>query len=167
MFPFSSHSFLVALALSFQKQPISYSLLINPSSLFSIQQETGEISLTRVLDYESDQHRYLLLVRASESQDSLSSAAEVGPLELPCSGFSELQCGGMSCGTKHWAELVCGGSAELNYPELYCVGLLAEPEALGRTQDRLEGLYPQGGLGASKHPLEQAKDSGLGNRGLF
>ncbi|XP_023671737.2 neural-cadherin isoform X2 [Paramormyrops kingsleyae] len=69
--------FLVALALSFQKQPISYSLLINPSSLFSIQQETGEISLTRVLDYESDQHRYLLLVRASESQDSLSSAAEV------------------------------------------------------------------------------------------
>uniref|UniRef100_A0A8C9S0B3 Si:ch211-186j3.6 n=1 Tax=Scleropages formosus TaxID=113540 RepID=A0A8C9S0B3_SCLFO len=69
--------FLVALALSFQKQPISYSLLINPSSLFSIQQETGEISLTRTIDYESDQHRYLLLVRASESQESLSSAAEV------------------------------------------------------------------------------------------
>ncbi|KAL4613634.1 neural-cadherin-like [Arapaima gigas] len=69
--------FLVALALSFQKQPISYSLLINPSSLFSIQQDTGEISLTRAVDYESDQHRYLLLVRAGEGHDSLSSAAEV------------------------------------------------------------------------------------------
>ncbi|XP_066511028.1 neural-cadherin-like [Hoplias malabaricus] len=69
--------FLVTPALSFQKQPITYSLLINPSSLFSIQQETGEISLTRSIDYETDQHRYLLLVRASENKDSLSSAAEV------------------------------------------------------------------------------------------
>ncbi|KAG9352523.1 hypothetical protein JZ751_020937 [Albula glossodonta] len=69
--------FLVVPAVSFQKQTLSYSLLINPSSLFSIQQETGEISLTRTIDFESDQHRYLLLVRASESQDSLSSAAEV------------------------------------------------------------------------------------------
>ncbi|KAI1904104.1 hypothetical protein AGOR_G00002230 [Albula goreensis] len=69
--------FLVTPAVSFQKQPLSYSLLINPSSLFSIQQDTGEISLTRTIDFESDQHRYLLLVRASESQDSLSSAAEV------------------------------------------------------------------------------------------
>ncbi|XP_036399302.1 neural-cadherin-like [Megalops cyprinoides] len=69
--------FLVAPAVSFQKQPLSYSLLINPSSLFSIQPETGEISLTRTIDFESDQHRFLLLVRASESQDSLSSAAEV------------------------------------------------------------------------------------------
>lgn len=63
--------------MSFQKQPVTYSLLINPSSLFSIQPETGEISLTRTIDYESDQHRYLLLVRASENQESLSSAAEV------------------------------------------------------------------------------------------
>uniref|UniRef100_A0A8C1KCP3 Si:ch211-186j3.6 n=1 Tax=Cyprinus carpio TaxID=7962 RepID=A0A8C1KCP3_CYPCA len=70
-------SFLVTPAVSFQKQPVTYSLLINPSSLFSMQPETGEISLTRTIDYESDQHRYLLLVRASESQDSLSSAAEV------------------------------------------------------------------------------------------
>ncbi|KAL7831045.1 hypothetical protein SRHO_G00305470 [Serrasalmus rhombeus] len=73
----SNVTFLVTPALSFQKQPISYSLLINPSSLFSIQQETGEISLTRSIDYETDQHRYLLLVRASENKDSLSSAAEV------------------------------------------------------------------------------------------
>ncbi|KAJ8343652.1 hypothetical protein SKAU_G00309810 [Synaphobranchus kaupii] len=69
--------FLVSPAVSFQKEPLSYSLLINPSSLFSIQQETGAISLTRAIDFESDQHRYLLLVRASESHDSLSSAAEV------------------------------------------------------------------------------------------
>ncbi|KAM4744534.1 neural-cadherin isoform 2-T2 [Anableps anableps] len=69
--------FLVTPAVSFQKKPISYSLLINPSSLFSISADTGEISLTRTIDYESDQHRYLLLVRASEGQDSMSSAAEV------------------------------------------------------------------------------------------
>uniref|UniRef100_A0A3P8UBI6 Si:ch211-186j3.6 n=1 Tax=Cynoglossus semilaevis TaxID=244447 RepID=A0A3P8UBI6_CYNSE len=69
--------FLVTPAVSFQKKPISYSLLINPSSLFSISAETGEICLTRTIDYESDQHRYLLLVRASEGVDSMSSAAEV------------------------------------------------------------------------------------------
>uniref|UniRef100_A0A671TFB6 Neural-cadherin-like n=1 Tax=Sparus aurata TaxID=8175 RepID=A0A671TFB6_SPAAU len=69
--------FLVVFAISFQKQPVSYSLLINPSSLFSIRQETGEISLTRTLDYESDQRRYLLMVRASEEPGSLSSATEV------------------------------------------------------------------------------------------
>ena len=63
--------------MSFQKKPIGYSLLINPSSLFSISAETGEISLPRPIDYESDQHRYLLLVRASEGQESMSSAAEV------------------------------------------------------------------------------------------
>ncbi|TRY57601.1 hypothetical protein DNTS_032184 [Danionella cerebrum] len=69
--------FLVTPAVSFQRQPVTYSLLINPSSLFIIQPETGEISLSRTVDYESDQHRYLLLVRASENQESLSSAAEV------------------------------------------------------------------------------------------
>ncbi|XP_014844381.1 PREDICTED: neural-cadherin-like [Poecilia mexicana] len=69
--------FLVVLAISFQKEQISYSLLINPSSLFSIQQDTGEISLTRTLDYESDQRRYLLMVRASEDPGSLSAATEV------------------------------------------------------------------------------------------
>ncbi|XP_068167737.1 neural-cadherin [Antennarius striatus] len=71
------HPFLVTPAVSFQKKTISYSLLINPSSLFSISSETGEISLTRPIDYEGDQHRYLLLVRASEGLESMSSAAEV------------------------------------------------------------------------------------------
>lgn len=77
LFPPCLPSFLVTPAVSFQKKTISYSLLINPSSLFSISAETGEISLTRPIDYESDQHRYLLLVRASEGLDSMSSAAEV------------------------------------------------------------------------------------------
>lgn len=67
----------MVLAISFQKQPITYSLLINPSSLFRMQQETGEISLTRMLDYENDQRRYLLMVRASEGLGGLSSAIEV------------------------------------------------------------------------------------------
>ncbi|XP_072554765.1 neural-cadherin-like isoform X1 [Paramormyrops kingsleyae] len=74
--------FITVSATSFQQQKLSYSLLINPSSLFSIRPDTGEISLTRTVDYESDQHRYLLLVRASESQDTLSSAAEVQVLIL-------------------------------------------------------------------------------------
>ncbi|KAK6480095.1 neural-cadherin-like [Huso huso] len=69
--------FLVVTAKSFQEKALIYSLLINPSSLFSIQKETGEISLTQSVDFENDQHRYLLLVRATESQDQLSSAAEV------------------------------------------------------------------------------------------
>lgn len=71
------HSFLAVLAISFQKEQISYSLLINPSSIFSIRQDTGEISLTKTLDYESDQRRYLLMVRASEEPGSLSTATEV------------------------------------------------------------------------------------------
>ncbi|XP_061620755.1 neural-cadherin [Phyllopteryx taeniolatus] len=69
--------FLATTAVSFQKQPMGYSLLINPSSLFSISPEDGQISLTRPVDYESDQRRYLLLVRAGEGQDGMSSAAEV------------------------------------------------------------------------------------------
>ncbi|XP_067853677.1 neural-cadherin [Heptranchias perlo] len=73
----AAQPFLTVSAVSFQKQPVSYSLLINPSSHFSIKKETGEISLTRPIDYESDQHRYLLLVRATDNQDKLSSAAEV------------------------------------------------------------------------------------------
>lgn len=72
-----TRSFLVVSAVSFQKLPVGYSLLINPSSLFNVRQETGEISLTRSLDYESDQRRYLLMVRASEEPGSLSTVTEV------------------------------------------------------------------------------------------
>ncbi|KAJ7985830.1 hypothetical protein DPEC_G00344550 [Dallia pectoralis] len=69
--------FLTTPAVSFQKRLVVYSLLINPSSLFSIQRDTGEISLTRTIDFETDQHSFLLMVRASEDQERLSSAAEV------------------------------------------------------------------------------------------
>lgn len=77
VFPPPFRSFLVVSAVSFQKLPVGYSLLINPSSLFNVRQETGEISLTRSLDYESDQRRYLLMVRASEEPGSLSTVTEV------------------------------------------------------------------------------------------
>ncbi|XP_009464067.1 PREDICTED: neural-cadherin-like [Nipponia nippon] len=70
-------SFLTVTAVSYQKKSLSYSLLTNPSGLFSIDWATGDISLTRSVDYESDQHQYLLLVRAEENEEPFSSAAEV------------------------------------------------------------------------------------------
>ncbi|NXJ73147.1 CADN protein, partial [Trogon melanurus] len=70
-------SFLTVTAVSHQKKSLSYSLLTNPSGLFSIDQATGDISLTRAVDYETDQHQYLLLVRAEEDEEQFSSTAEV------------------------------------------------------------------------------------------
>lgn len=70
-------SFLRVTAVSYQNKSLSYALLANPSGLFSIDQATGDISLTRSVDYESDQHQYLLLVRAEENEQ-FSSATEVG-----------------------------------------------------------------------------------------
>ncbi|NXG56211.1 CADN protein, partial [Hemiprocne comata] len=70
-------SFLTVTAVSYQKKSLSYSLITNPSGLFSIDRATGDISLTRSVDYESDQHQYLLLVRAEENEEQFSSAAEV------------------------------------------------------------------------------------------
>ncbi|XP_031411253.1 neural-cadherin-like [Meleagris gallopavo] len=69
-------SFLRVTAVSYQNKSLSYTLLTNPSGLFSIDQATGDISLTQSVDYESDQHQYLLLVRAEENEQ-FSSAAEV------------------------------------------------------------------------------------------
>lgn len=72
------------MAVSYQKKSLSYSLLTNPGGLFGIDRATGEISLTRSVDYESDPHQYLLLVRAEENEEQFSSAAEVGvPLWQP------------------------------------------------------------------------------------
>ncbi|XP_077349180.1 neural-cadherin-like [Lithobates pipiens] len=64
-------------AVSFQSQPITYSLLMNPSSLFIINQESGELSLTHAVDYESEHHLYHLLVKAVEADSGLSSVTEV------------------------------------------------------------------------------------------
>ncbi|KAL8181899.1 UNVERIFIED_CONTAM: hypothetical protein K2H54_034238 [Gekko kuhli] len=64
-------------AVSFQSQPLSYTLLMNPSGLFSMEQGTGELSLTRTVDYESEHHLYHFLVKAAEAESLLSSVTEV------------------------------------------------------------------------------------------
>ncbi|XP_063190601.1 neural-cadherin-like isoform X3 [Chroicocephalus ridibundus] len=69
-------SFLTVTAVSYQKKSLSYSFLTNPSDLFSIDRATGDISLTRSVDYETDQHQYVLSVRAEENEE-FNSAAEV------------------------------------------------------------------------------------------
>ncbi|MEE6463486.1 hypothetical protein FKM82_005932 [Ascaphus truei] len=67
----------VAEAVSFQSKPISYTLLMNPSGLFAINQERGELSLTHAVDFESEHHLYHLLVKALETDSGLSSVTEV------------------------------------------------------------------------------------------
>lgn len=52
-------------------------LLVNPGNLFSVHQESGALSLTRSVDYESGHNLHTLQVRASEADTSLSSVAEV------------------------------------------------------------------------------------------
>ncbi|KAM4705531.1 neural-cadherin-like [Rhinophrynus dorsalis] len=64
-------------AVSFQSKPISYTLLMNPSGLFTIHPESGELSLTHAVDYESEHHLYHLLVKALETDSGLSSVTEV------------------------------------------------------------------------------------------
>lgn len=70
-------------AVSFQSQALSYTLLTNPSGLFRVRQESGELSLTHPVDYESQHHLYHLLLKAMEVESSLSSVTEVcGSLHL-------------------------------------------------------------------------------------
>ncbi|XP_034029812.1 neural-cadherin [Thalassophryne amazonica] len=64
-------------AISFQKKRLSYMLLVNPGNLFSINQETGALSLTRTVDYESGHHLHNLQVRASEPENGLNNVVEV------------------------------------------------------------------------------------------
>lgn len=64
-------------AVSFQSQPLSYTLLMNPSGLFRVRQESGELSLTHAVDYESEHHLYHLLLKAMEVESTLSSVTEV------------------------------------------------------------------------------------------
>ncbi|XP_029694384.1 neural-cadherin-like [Takifugu rubripes] len=52
-------------------------LLLNPGNLFSLGQESGTLSLTRPVDYESGHNLHLLQVRASESDTGLTAVAEV------------------------------------------------------------------------------------------
>ncbi|KAJ1193131.1 hypothetical protein NDU88_002436 [Pleurodeles waltl] len=64
-------------AVSFQNKPLSYTLLLNPSGLFRINQESGELSLTHAVDFESEHHLYHILVKALEAESGLSSVTEV------------------------------------------------------------------------------------------
>ncbi|XP_077207979.1 neural-cadherin-like isoform X2 [Paroedura picta] len=64
-------------AISFQNRPLSYALLTNPSGLFRMEQGTGKLSLTRVVDYENEHHLYHFLVKAVEAECLLSSVTEV------------------------------------------------------------------------------------------
>uniref|UniRef100_A0A3B4CXY3 Uncharacterized protein n=1 Tax=Pygocentrus nattereri TaxID=42514 RepID=A0A3B4CXY3_PYGNA len=67
----------VVQAISFQRKTLSYMLLVNPGNLFSINQESGALSLTRAVDYESGPHLHHLQVRASEPDTGLNNIAEV------------------------------------------------------------------------------------------
>ncbi|XP_075930158.1 neural-cadherin-like [Petromyzon marinus] len=70
---------LVVTARSFQGGRVSFSLLGNPAGLLAVAPRTGELSLTRAVDYESEQRRYLGVIRATEEAPSggLSSEAQV------------------------------------------------------------------------------------------
>ncbi|KAK1794617.1 hypothetical protein P4O66_001335 [Electrophorus voltai] len=67
----------VVQAISFQKKTLSYMLLVNPGNLFSINQESGAVSVSRAVDYESGPNLHHLQVRASEQDTGLSNIAEV------------------------------------------------------------------------------------------
>jgi hypothetical protein len=64
-------------AVSFQRKTLSYMLLVNPGNLFSVNQESGALSLTRTVDFESGHTLHTLQVRASEPDTGLSGVAEV------------------------------------------------------------------------------------------
>lgn len=79
LFPVCVCRVAVVQAISFQRKTLSYMLLVNPGNLFSINQESGALSLTRTVDYESGQHLHHLQVKASEPDTGLSNMAEVSP----------------------------------------------------------------------------------------
>ncbi|KAJ0066520.1 hypothetical protein NL108_014275, partial [Boleophthalmus pectinirostris] len=64
-------------AVSFQSRPLSYVLLLNPGNLFSVNQATGTLTLTRNVDYESGHNIHALQLRATEEETALSSVTEV------------------------------------------------------------------------------------------
>ncbi|NWX92829.1 CADN protein, partial [Nothoprocta pentlandii] len=64
-------------AVSFQRQPLSYALPLNPGGLFRVAPASGELSLGRAADFESQHRRYRLLLEAAEAASALSSVTEV------------------------------------------------------------------------------------------
>ncbi|CAH2324231.1 neural-cadherin-like [Pelobates cultripes] len=64
-------------ALSHQNKTLTYSLSANPHGLFHIDPVTGEVALTQTVDFESDLHRFVLVVAATETLEQLESITEV------------------------------------------------------------------------------------------
>uniref|UniRef100_A0ABM5ETP5 Neural-cadherin-like n=1 Tax=Pogona vitticeps TaxID=103695 RepID=A0ABM5ETP5_9SAUR len=69
--------FLTVSAFSHQNKSLSYSLVMNPNGLFAINQATGDIYFSRNVDYENEQHQYLLVAQAREDPGQLSSTVEI------------------------------------------------------------------------------------------
>ncbi|XP_061676359.1 neural-cadherin isoform X2 [Syngnathoides biaculeatus] len=64
-------------AVSFQGKTLAYMLQSNSGNLFNVNQESGALSLTRAVDYESGHNVHTLQVRASEPDTGLSGVSEV------------------------------------------------------------------------------------------
>ncbi|XP_073411096.1 neural-cadherin-like [Dendrobates tinctorius] len=73
----AGHVLLSVSAISHQNRPLSYSLASNPNNVFGIQWLSGDVTLSRTVDFETEPNQFLLLVRASEAGRPLSSSVEV------------------------------------------------------------------------------------------
>ncbi|MEE6500538.1 hypothetical protein FKM82_003823 [Ascaphus truei] len=71
------HTLVTVSAFSHQNKSVHYSLAVNPHNSFSVDQLTGEVTLTRSVDFESEPHQFLLLVTAIEHGGQFSSTVEV------------------------------------------------------------------------------------------
>ncbi|XP_075045350.1 neural-cadherin-like [Mixophyes fleayi] len=71
------HIILTVSAMSHQNRSLRYSLVTNPRNLFRVDHVSGEITLTRAVDFETEPDGFLLLVRASEYPLPLNSTVEV------------------------------------------------------------------------------------------
>ncbi|KAM4614092.1 neural-cadherin-like [Discoglossus pictus] len=71
------HTLVTVCAVSYQNKSLSYILASNPYNLFSIHHLTGEVTLTRSLDFETEPKQFLLLVNATENAEQLWRTTEV------------------------------------------------------------------------------------------
>ncbi|XP_053305782.1 neural-cadherin-like [Spea bombifrons] len=64
-------------AISHQSNPLSYGMVAGPQSLFSVDRITGQVTLIRAVDFESDPQQFLLGVTATEKPTDLKSTVQV------------------------------------------------------------------------------------------
>ncbi|XP_053305774.1 protocadherin-15-like [Spea bombifrons] len=64
-------------AISHQSNPLSYGMVAGPQSLFSVDRITGQVTLIRAVDFESDPQQFLLGVTAAEKPTDLKSTVQV------------------------------------------------------------------------------------------